>query len=138
MKLKKYFFQSNKGFTIQDLVVALMVIMLFVGTITGAYLSIYKVQADTKIDAVATVYMVQIMERVDKVGYEEFTSQTLGEEFVNQVRNDFTIPSSFGIVIESTPANEEDIVRTVKVSLNYTFSDKERSITMERLKVKEI
>lgn len=138
MKLKKYFFQSNKGFTIQDLIIALMVIMLFVGTITGAYLSIYKVQADTKIDAVATVYMVQIMERVDKVGYEEFTSQTLGEEFVNQVRNDFTIPSSFGIVIESTPTNEEDIVRTVKVSLNYTFSGKERSITMERLKVKEI
>ncbi len=138
MELEKYFFKSNKGFTIQDLVIALMVIMLFVGTITGAYITIYKVQADTKIDAVATVYMVQIMERVDKVSYEEFTSQTLGEEFVNKVRNDFTIPSSFGIVIESTLANEEDIARIVKVSLNYTFLGKERSITMERLKVKEI
>ena len=40
--------KSNQGFTIQDLAVAIMILILFAGTIGGIYISILTVQAETK------------------------------------------------------------------------------------------
>ena len=88
-KLRKRI-KSNQAFTMQDLVIAIMVLLLFVGTIGGTYLAIYQVQADTKLDSVATLYMIQMLEYIDKIGYDEVTN---GME--ETLRTQFAVPSRF-------------------------------------------
>ena len=137
MKIVKKLWKSEKGFTIQDLIAAMIVLGLFVGIIGTLYVSIYKVQLDTKVDSIATLYAVQIMERVDKLGYEEFTNSTIDQVLAN-MRNDFSIPDSYHISFEVIPYQSDDLIKTVKMTINYEFAGKERTIIIQRLKVKEV
>jgi len=138
MKITKKTLKTNKGFTLQDLVIAIIILMLFTGTIGGTYIAVYKVQADTKIDSVATLYTVEIMEYIDKIAYEEVRSENL-PNLIQTIKTNFNIPSTFQVNIEIIePNNPQDLVKTVKLTLKYTFSEQERSIVIERLKVKEL
>jgi len=49
MKFNKL--KTSRGFTLQDLVIAIIILMLFAGTIGGIYVVIYKTQIETKIDS---------------------------------------------------------------------------------------
>ena len=135
-KLRKRI-KSNQAFTMQDLVIAIMVLLLFVGTIGGTYLAIYQVQADTKLDSVATLYMIQMLEYIDKIGYDEVTN---GME--KTLRTQFAVPSRFEIAIDVSsylPSKDSmDLVKRVKLTMHYTFQKQERNIVIENLKVKEI
>lgn len=135
-KCKKYL-KSNQGFTMQDLAIAIIILFLFVGTIGGIYLTIYQVQADTKIDSIATLYTVQIMEYIDKVSYDDVIN---GME--DTVRQEFGIPESFGILIDVSSylptGNSQDLVKQVKLTLTYHFGNDDRTINIEKLKIKEL
>lgn len=137
MKLKQNIAKSNKGFTLQDVAIAVIAIMAFAGTIGSIFLSIYQLQADTIIDSSATLYMVQIMERIDKVGYDELTEETM-ETQIAKMRSDFHIPELFGIALELIPYGEDDLLKTVKLTLTYTPKNEPKSIVVERVKVREL
>ncbi len=136
MNLQNKMLKSNQGFTMQDLVVAILILMLFVGTIGSVYLAVYEVQIDTKLDSVATLFAVQIVEYIDKISYDEVEN---GME--EEVRQEFSIPNSFGIQIQVSnyepEANSQDIIKEVKVTITYTFNENDRNITINRLKIKE-
>lgn len=136
MNLQNKMLKSNQGFTMQDLVVAILILMLFVGTIGSVYLAVYEVQIDTKLDSVATLFAVQIVEYIDKISYDEVNN---GME--EEVRQEFSIPNSFGIQIQVSnyepEANSQDIIKEVKVTITYTFNENDRNITINRLKIKE-
>lgn len=129
--------KSNQGFTMADLAVAIVILLLFVGTIGGTYLAVYKVQADTKMDSVATLYMVQILEYLDKIGYDEVVD---GME--DSLKAQFNIPSRFHIQLEISSylpqSNSQDLVKTIKLTMNYIFQEQERNLVFTTLKVKEI
>ena len=129
--------KSNKGFTIQDLVIALTIILLFTSTIVTGFITIYKMQLDTKMDSIASLFLVQIMERIDKLGYTEVAEGKL-DSLISQMRSDFSIPESFSLSIEIEPDNMTNgLVKTVHVKLGYVFQDQDRSISVKTLKVKE-
>ena len=137
MKLKKNIAKSNSGFTLQDVAIAVIALMAFAGTIGSIFLSIYQLQTDTIIDSSATLYMVQIMERIDKVGYDELTEETK-ETQIERMRSDFKIPDLFGITLELIPYGEDDLLKTVKLTLTYTPKNEPKSIVIERVKVREL
>ena len=129
--------KCSDGFTMQDLAIAIVVLLLFVGTIGGTYLAIYQLQADTKVDSVATLYMIQMLEYIDKIGYDEVSN---GME--DTLRTQFNIPRGYVISIDVSsylPSTDSlDLVKKVKLTIKYTFQEKERNIIIEKLKVKEI
>ena len=138
MKFAKCFLQSNKGFTMQDAAVAIIAIILFAGVIGSTYVSIYKVQAETKVEAIATLFTVQIMENIDKIGYDEVTENNT-DLLIQEMRNKFSIPSSYKIELQVIPMLEaQDLVKTVRLTFGYKFMNIDRNIMIERLKVKEL
>lgn len=129
--------KSNQGFTMQDLAVAIIILILFAGTIGGIYVSILTVQAETKIDAVVTVYAMQILEDIDRIDYEDVTN---GME--ESYRTKFKIPSSMTLNINVTnyepETNSEDIIKNIKVTIDYSFRGKTKQFVIENIKVKEV
>jgi len=127
----------NNGFTMQDLAIAIIILILFAGTIGSIAVSAYKVQTETKIDAVATLYAVQVAEYIDKISYEEVV-----EGIESTVAQEFDIPSSFNLdltISNYTPeTGSEDIIKEVVINLKYNFNNSEKNITLERLKIKEL
>ena len=135
MKLTKL--KSNKAFTLQDAVIAIILILLFAGTIGATMVTIYKIQIGTKIDSIATLFVVQIMERIDKLGYTEIQEDTINS-VIAQMREDFSIPESFSLKIEIEPDEiTNNLVRTIHVQLGYNSQGQDRNISVKTLKVKE-
>ena len=129
--------KSNKAFTLQDAVIAIILILLFSGTIASTTVTIFKIQAGTKVDSVAMLFVVQVMERIDKLGYTEIQDDTINT-VVAQMRKDFSIPESFSLKLEIEPDEiTNNLVKTIHVQLGYNFQGQDRNISIKTLKVKE-
>lgn len=129
--------KSQKGFTMQDLVVAIMIIGIFTGVIGSIMVSAYTVNVKTKVTANATAYMIQIMEDIDKIKYEQVTDG-LSSTYVEK----FSIPSAYNLNINVENYNEgntkEDLIKKVQLTISYTICGTEEKITVNKLKIKEI
>ena len=130
--------KQNKGFTMQDLIVAFGIILLVGGIIGSTYLAIYSVQKETKLDAIATLYAIQITEYIDKISYEEVIEVMDTED----IKQKFDISDAFtvNINVSNYEKDEEnlDVVKKVRIELNYNVKNKDRKIVFNRLKVKEL
>ena len=130
--------KQEKGFTMQDLIIAIGIILLIGGTISSIYLSIYSIQSDTKLDAIATLYAIQITEYIDKISYEEVTN----EIDIDAIKQKFNISNGFKVGVNVTNYEKDgenlDIVKKVKIELSYNIENKDRKIVFNRLKIKEL
>ena len=71
----KNIIKSNKGFTMQDLIIATLIITIFVGLIGTLMYSVYNVNIRTDLTSQMATYAVQILEDIDKISYDEVTSE---------------------------------------------------------------
>lgn len=124
--------KSNKAFTMQDLIVAFTILLLFTSVICGAVVAIYRVQAETKLNSLATLYAIQIMENIQKISYDEVQNGDL-----RNWREDYDIPDRMSLNLEVEPYGEDDIIKNVKLTISYEFSGKTETITLEEFKAKE-
>lgn len=124
--------KSNKAFTMQDLIVAFTILLLFTTVICGAVVAIYRVQAETKLNSLATLYAIQIMENIQKISYDEVQNGDL-----RNWREDYDIPDRMSLNLEVKPYGEDDIIKNVKLTISYEFSGKTETITLEEFKAKE-
>ena len=94
VKLVKLNIKSEKAFTMQDLVIALVIIMLFVGIIGSTMYLAFKNNAKTNLTSQMTFYAVQIIEDIDKISYEEAITKT-GNDYKSQ----FQIPDGYMVEV---------------------------------------
>lgn len=130
--------KSNKGFTIQDVLIACFIITVFVGVITTLLYSVYRENIKATLMSKMTVYAVQILENIDKISYEEVQNKTISE-----YREEFSIPEGFNIQIEisnygENSASRDDVIKIIKLTISYTMGDVPEEISIKRLKIKEI
>ena len=124
--------KSNKAFTMQDLIVAFTILLLFTTVICGVVVAIYRVQAETKLNSIATLYAIQIMENIQRISYDEVQNGDL-----RNWRADYDIPDRMSLNLEVEPYGEDDIIKNVKLTISYEFSGKTETITLEEFKAKE-
>ena len=125
--------KSNKGFTMQDVIIAIAILTLFAGTIAGSYLAIYKIQAETQITAVATLYGIQILENIDRIAYEDLKN---GME--DTYKQAYGISDQMGLRIEVSQYDSENTIKMVKLTLSYQVAGNKEDLVLEKLKVKEL
>lgn len=127
--------KSNKGFTMQDVIIGMVILTVFAGTIAGSYLAIYKIQAETQMTAVATLYGIQILENIDRIAYEDVKNE---KEMEDKYRQDYGISDKVGLKLEVSQYDEKDTLKMVKLTLTYEIAGNTEELVLEKLKVKEI
>ena len=129
--------KSNNGFTMQDLIIAIAIFTLFAGIIGTAMVSTFRVQSDSQVDEVGTLYAIQIAEYIDKISFEEVESG-MGDSLAKM----FDIPSNFTVTVNVSdykPSGETlSCVKEVDINLEYNFANDSRNIRIQRLKIKEL
>lgn len=129
--------KSNSGFTMTDLVTAIIIFTLFTGVIGTLLYSAFKVNLQTKLSAASLNYAIQILEDIDKITYEEVKN---GIE--DTYKEKFSIPEGFDLKVEVSNYNQgnskEDLVKTVKLTITYEFSGSTENLVIHKLKVKEV
>lgn len=134
----KNLIKSNKGFTMQDLIIATLIITIFVGLISTLMYSVYNINIRTDLTSQMATYAVQILEDIDKIAYEEVNS-----DLANTYKSQFNIPAGFDVNIEVTnygdgTQNIEDVIKIVNLTISYELRGDTEQFSVQRLKIKEI
>ena len=134
---RKINMKSNSGFTMVDLIIALTMFTVFTGIIGATLYSAYKTNIQTQIIGESVNYAMLILEDIDKISYEEVRN---GME--SAYMSKFSIPSGYDLKIEVTNYNQgnnkEDLVKTVRLTIDYEFLGQTESFNVSKLKVKEL
>ncbi len=130
-------FKSELGFTMTDLVAALIIFSVFTGIIGTLMYNSFKTNLQTSMADMVANYAIQILEDIDKITYEEVKN---GME--SKYKNKFQIPSGFNLNIEVSNYNEgttkEDLIKKVKLTVTYHFAGSSNDLVINKLKVKEV
>ena len=137
-KNKKFNIKSENGFTMQDLMIAAFLIIIFVSFISTIMYTVVKANIKTDLTAQMTTYAVQILEDIDKISYEEVDS-SLAQTYLDK----FSIPSGYDIIIDVSNYGEglnnvQDVIKIVKLTISYELQGVPEKITIQKLKIKEI
>ena len=126
---------KNKGFTTADIVISVIIIMLFIGIITTLYYNFYITTSSKNRNAMATNYLIDIIEETKILKYDDAT-----EEAVQNIITNANIPEGYTVTASIQKYNETegntdkiDLIKILKVNVQYTVGDKTEKIEMSTL-----
>ncbi len=136
--MKNVNLKANRGVTTTDVVVAIIILSLFVGIIGNLFYQIAKNSNMVRYNTVAVYYAIRIAENIDKMSYEEVT-----DNLNSDLTTEYQLPDGFTGKVEVENYNKydttkQDIIKKVKITINYTFLKEERNYQIEKLKIKEM
>lgn len=134
MKKKKMKILDNKGVTGIDLTLSIIILSVFSGLIITLMASIRNNSIEIQKSANAMAYATIVLEKVDEKSFEE-----VDENFLNTLKNNGEVEIADGYTINfSTDIVEENLIKKVTVKIFYDISGEQKSIVINKLKIKEI
>lgn len=135
MKLIKKI-RLNKGVTLTDVVIALIIISILAGTVANMFYKLHLNVSMIRLNATAINYAVNILEDIDRLPYEEVDHRLLEER-------DYGLKSMFTATIDvdkysDINTDKEDIIKIITLKISYNMSGNTEEITLKKLKIKEI
>ena len=130
--------KNNRGVTLTDVILGIIILSLFVGVIGSLFYQIIFNTNLIRYNAVATFYAVRIAEEIDKMPYENVTKGNIQ----NYINSNFELPEGFNIAINVSKYNENDetkldILKIADIEVTYSLMDNEFEYQIEKLKVRE-
>lgn len=138
MKNKKIC-MDNKGFTATDIIISVIIIVLFVSIITSSFYNYYiSTQAKNR-KTMATNTIIDVIENVEMMNYDEVTLDSVND-LIEKLTSDGTIPSGYAVSASLQNYNEiagnegkKDLIKILKVKVEYDISDKQENFEITRL-----
>ncbi len=131
--------KQKKGFTMVDIAVAIVIIMIFVGIITTLFYQYYLSISSKNRNAIATNCVIDIIEDVKAMNYEEVTIDTLNQK-IQQFIKDGIIPKGYNVIATIEKYNErpenldkQDIIKILNVRVEYNSTNKLEQIEISTL-----
>lgn len=136
MKINKL--KSNKAVIMSDVIIAIIILSLFVGVIGSLIYQVTKNNEKIRMNAIATDYVIKIAEDIDKMKYEDVTN-----DLNNNLTQIYDINDKYQITLEVQNYNEidtskKDIIKIVKIQIQYTALGDTQEFTIKKLKIKEL
>ena len=133
--------RKESGITGIDLVIAIIIMSIFIGIITTLMTNIYKQSLEIQASSYAMAYATVILEKVDEKSFEEVQEPNFIENLKDS--GEITMPDDYEITLDiSNPDNvTQDVASVIKkatVTVSYNVNNKEQSMSISKLKVKEI
>lgn len=149
--------KSEKGITGIDITISILMIAIFTAIVATLSYNIYVTSVTQKRTAVASNYLIDIFEYIDKIDYESVTEDNIISEFQTLIHGSDTskniisikkseateelkTPYRVEITVENyndTAEGKEDIIKTVTLKIKYNVAKKEEMIQIKRLKLRE-
>lgn len=130
--------KSNKGISMADVVIALLILIILSGVIGNILYQIAYNNAALRMNVIATDYAVKIAEYIDKIPYENVTNGMQITEI-----NGEQIIDKFNVSIEvenynNDDSTKEDIIKKVIITVNYNILKETKNYKIQKLKIKEM
>ena len=145
--------KENKGLAASDGLMAVLIIALFTGIIATLLYNIYISNTSLKRMSTANLYLIDVLEYVDRVYYDDVTENNLTDYFNNKFETDNQVQAvttenaantPYEVVINVQKYNETegntdklDLVKQITVKVNYKVGNREQKIEVSRIKSRE-
>lgn len=129
---------GNKGVTLTDVIIGIVILTLFAGVISQLMYNIYKQSIEIQASAHANAYATMILEKVDEKSYEEIDGQNFITKLFNKGEIEIDGKYALEFTVEQLKEFEKDIIKKVILKIKYNVNGQEKEITMSKLKIKEI
>ena len=144
----KQILKKEKGIIVSDAIIAILIILLFVGIIASLIVNIVLESTKIKINSGQLDFATEILEYVENLPYEAVTEENL-INYVNNKKSEqvtagtdttrLTTTYKIGIKVQSynqIPGNEEklDIIKLVTLTIENDLEDKKYSTEITKLK----
>lgn len=133
---KKLNIRSPKGFTMQDLIGAVIIFVMFMGVLAGIMNVVYKLNLKIRMTAYATNYAIVILEDIDKISYANVQNS-----LASSYKEKFKIPDGFNVDLQIEEITNENlitgVIKKVKLRISYNLQNETEDIYIERYKMKE-
>ncbi|MBR3153333.1 MAG: hypothetical protein IKF52_07105 [Clostridia bacterium] len=126
--------RSEYGFTGQDLIIAMFILVLFLGLMTGVYVNLSNTSYEIKLTADATEINTNILEYYDGIYYDEVS--TFAEKKVNSSDYGLSWDDKYDVYVSVTE-NQEKNKKDIKVKVNFDWKDETHNIENSMTKEKE-
>lgn len=143
--------KEQKGILVSDAVVAILVILLFSGTLVAIITNIMSTSAEIKIQNSQTYFVTNIFEYAEKLPYSDTTEENLiqyanskftknaiiGSDMTNLLSEDKLYKVAIDVQkYNETTGNEDklDIIKIISVEVRTTVEGKEHSTQMKMVK----
>ena len=153
-------FKSEKGVIGADALLAIVAIVIFASLILAISYNIYLANASLKRMSKATNFITDVFEHVDKLYYDDVTQNNLvtycqglqqkgitvnpqentwsGKGYKIDISVQSYVPESEESLNENDEQDTLDLVKEITMTVTYKLSSKEQSITMTRIKKREV
>lgn len=132
MKKKNKKILDNKGITGIDLNISLIILTILSGLVMSLMVSIYKLSLEIQKSANAMAYATIILEKVDEKSFNQ-----VNDDFIKTLENEIKINSDYAISF-ATDTLEEGLLKKVVLTVSYDINGEQKSIIINKLKIKEI
>lgn len=138
MNIKKLH-ENNKGFTTQEIIISVIIIIIFVSIITSGFYNYYMTIQSKNRRTSATNIIIDVIENVEIMNYEDVTINNI-QALIKSLEQDGTIYKPYKVSFTLQNYNEiegnedkKDLIKILKVSIQYTVNDKEEKYEITRL-----
>ena len=147
--MKKNILKQNKGISMVDIAISILILFIFVGVISPIYVSIATNNLRAKNNAIATYFVVKLAEDIDKLSYNQVTKENLETLLSNREEFNYPDPEVFPFEINVEVKNykeeqsklgqtiAEDIIKIVEIKATYKVYEEEQYYSVSKLKIKE-
>lgn len=130
--------KSNKGVTMTDVVIGMLILIIFTGILTSSFYKIYSYNLLIRMNAIAVDYTIKILEDIDKMKYEDVT-----EDLNNTLIADYNIMDNYDVSVKIENYNKDDetkkdIIKIVTVDVKYDLKGDQKTYSVSKLKIKEM
>ena len=131
-KNMKRIISNNKGITGIDLTIGIIVLSIFSGVIISLMVNTYSKVVEIRKSANAMAYATIILEKVDEKSFEK-----VNDSFVSYLEALGEVDISDDYKVEFSTETLEDSFKKAIITVRYDVNGEEKSITINKLKVKE-
>ena len=139
MKNAKQKVKENRGFTLVDIAIGVIVIMFFIGVIATLFYNFYLTASAKNRNALATNCLIDVIEEVKKMDYEQIATQEI-DLLISSLQVNKTIPNGFQVSAQVQKYNEMegnqdklDIIKILQIRVEYHIGQKTQNIEVSTL-----
>ena len=139
MKTIKQKIKQIDGFTPVDIAISVVIIVIFIGLIATLFYNFYLTANDKNRNAMATNCLIDIIEEVKKMDYDQLNTQEV-DLLLSSLRHNKTIPNGFTVFAKIQKYNEIegneqklDVIKILQVKVEYRIGQKIQNIEVSTL-----
>ena len=129
--------KKEKGVTMPDIVLSLMILLIGASTIFTIYTKIFQLVTEMQVNNAVMGYVTEICETIDLNDYKYITIENV-DKIIEKVLEDNDLSDDYLTIKCINIQQETSDIKKVSIDIRYTINNHTREYQLNKTKIKEV